>query len=120
MSELSIRINESPASKIGWIILLFVTISNVVGHIGLLLFDNWDSIFVAWATMNLLAAAILFIPYRRGERWAWNVMWVLVIPYAMIILFNPQLGPIYLGEAALLIVGQLLTYRAFFAGETSP
>jgi hypothetical protein len=113
MSDLSIKTNESSVSKIGWGILLFVTISNVVGHIGLLFFDTSDSIFVAWATMNLLAAMILFTAYRRGERWAWYAIWVLIIPYALIIFFNAQIGPIYLGEAALLVVGQLFSYRAF-------
>ena len=113
MSQLVAKINEASVSKIGWIILLFVTISNVLGHIGLLFFDNMDTIFVAWATMNALAATILFIPYKRGERWAWNVIWVLIIPYALIIFFNAEIGPIYLGEAALLVVGQLLAYRAF-------
>jgi hypothetical protein len=117
MSDLSMETNESSVSKIGWGILLFVTISNVVGHIGLLLFDNLDTIFVAWATMNLLAAMILFTPYRRGERWAWYAIWVLIIPFATIIFFNAQIGPIYLGEAALLVVGQLLNYRAFAQAE---
>jgi hypothetical protein len=96
---------------------VFVTISNVVGHIGLLLFDNLDTIFVAWATMNVLAAMILFTPYRRGERWAWYAIWVLIISFATIIFFNAQIGPIYLGEAALLVVGQLLNYRAFSQAE---
>jgi hypothetical protein len=117
MSDLSMETNESSVSKIGWGILLFVTISNVVGHIGLLLFDNLDTIFVAWATMNVLAAMILFTPYRRGERWAWYAIWVLIIPFATIIFFNAQIGPIYLGEAALLVVGQLLNYRAFSQAE---
>ena len=117
MSELSVKTNESSVSKIGWGILLFVTISNVVGHIGLLFFDNLDTIFVAWATMNVLATMILFTPYRRGERWAWYAIWVLIIPFATIIFFNAQIGPIYLGEAALLVVGQLLSYRAFSQAE---
>ena len=117
MSELSMKVNESPVSKVGWIILLFVTISNVVGHIGLLIFDNSDSIFVAWATMNALATMILFTPYRRGERWAWYAIWVLIIPFATIIFFNAQIGPIYLGEAALLVVGQLLNHRVFSQAE---
>lgn len=69
--------------------------------------------------MNLLAATILYIPYRRGEKWAWNVMWVLVVANAMIIFFNAQLGLIYLGQAALLVIGQLLAYRAFLAQEAN-
>jgi hypothetical protein len=38
----------------------------------------------------------------------------LVIPYALVILFNQEIGPIYLGEAALMALGQILTYRTFF------
>ena len=113
MSEIAANVNQSRAARAGWILLLFVTISNVVGHIGLLLFDNPDTVFLAWATMNLLAAAIVAVPYRRGERWAWTILWALVIPYAAIILFNAEIGPIYLGEAALLVLGQLLAARHF-------
>jgi hypothetical protein len=65
--------------------------------------------------MNVLAAGILLIPYRRRERWAWFLVWALVIPYVSVILFNQDVGPIYLAEAALIALGQLLTYRTVFA-----
>lgn len=95
--------------------LLFIAVSSILGHIGLLLFDpGGDVIFLAWAAFNFMAAAILVFPYRRGERWAWYAIWGLVVPYALIILFNAEVGPIYLAEAILLAASQLLTYRSFF------
>jgi hypothetical protein len=81
-------------------ILLFFSIGNVLGHITLSLIESGPpTVFIAWAGFNFLAAGILLIPYRRGEKWAWFIIWVLVIPYALVILFNQEIGPIYLGEA---------------------
>ena len=106
------------AFKIGWGILLFFSIGNVLGHIGLSIFESQPStVFVAWAGMNFLAAGILLIPYRRRERWAWFLIWALIVPYALVILFNQDVGLIYLGEAALMALGQLLTYRTVFAEQ---
>lgn len=114
MSELTI-VKQSTTTKVGWGILLFVAVSNVLGHIGLAIFETGpDTVFIAWAMFNLLAAVILSIPYRRGEKWAWYAIWFTVIPFALVIFSNPEIGPIYLGEAALIVVGQLLTYSAFF------
>ena len=117
MSEVNPE-RRSLAFKIGWGILLFFSIGNVLGHIGLSIFESQPStVFVAWAGMNLLAAGILLIPYRRRERWAWFLIWALIIPYALVILFNQDVGLIYLGEAALMALGQLLTYRTVFAEQ---
>lgn len=114
MSESAITI-RSTTFKIGWGLLIFVAVSNVLGPIGLAIFESGlDTVFIAWATFNLLAAVILTIPYRRGERWAWYAISVTAVPFALVIFSNPEIGPIYLGEAAVIIVGQVLTYRAFF------
>lgn len=113
MSELTMS-NQSTTSKIGWGLLIFVAVSNILGHIGLAIFESGpDTVFIAWATFNLLAAIILAIPYRRGERWAWYAISVTAVPFALVIFSNPEIGPIYLAEAAVIIVGQVLTYRAF-------
>lgn len=120
MSEVNPK-GRSLAFKIGWGILLFFSIGNVLGHIGLSIFESQPStVFVAWAGMNFLAAGILLIPYRRRERWAWFLIWALIVPYALVILFNRDVGLIYLGEAALMALGQLLTYRTVFAQESPP
>ncbi len=114
MSELTIS-NQSTISRIGWGILLFVAASNILGHIGLDIVETGpDTIFIAWATFNLLAAIILFIPYRWGEKWAWVAISLTIIPFVLVIFSNPEIGPIYLGEAALIVVGQVLNYSAFF------
>jgi hypothetical protein len=117
MSETNLK-PRSVAFKIGWGILLFFSIGNVLGHIGLSIFESEPTtIFVAWAGMNFLAAGILLIPYRRGEKWAWSIVWALIVPYALVILFNQDVGPTYLGEAGLMALGQLLTYRTVFGKE---
>ena len=117
MSEVNPE-RRSLAFKTGWGILLFFTIGNVVGHIGLSIFESQPgTVFVAWAGINLLAAGILLIPYRRRERWAWFLIWALIVPYALVILFNQDVGLIYMAEAALMALGQLLTYRTVFAKE---
>jgi hypothetical protein len=114
MSELTIS-NQSTTSKIGWGVLLFVAVSNVLGHIGLAIFESGpDTVFIAWATFNLLAAIILVNPYRRGERWAWYAISVTAVPFALVIFSNPEIGPIYLVEATLIVLGQILTYSGFF------
>jgi hypothetical protein len=76
-----------------------------------------DVVFLAWAAFNLLAATILIFPYRHGEKWAWYAIWGMAIPYALIIFFNSEVGPIYLIESLLITVGQMLTYSAFFGKE---
>lgn len=114
MSEMNPK-PQPLAFKIGWGILLFFSIGNVLGHITLSLIESGPpTVFIAWAGFNFLAAGILLIPYRREEKWAWFIIWALVVPYALVILFNQGIGPIYLGEAALMALGQILTYRTFF------
>ncbi|MGH2582930.1 MAG: hypothetical protein ACRDFQ_08555 [Anaerolineales bacterium] len=85
---------RSLAYKIGLGILLFFSIGNVLGHIGLGIFDPGPTtIFIAWAGFNFLAAGIILIPYRRGEKWAWFIVWAWAVPYALVILFNQEIGP---------------------------
>lgn len=56
MSEMN-SIPQRVAFKIGWGILLFFSIGNVLGHIGLSIFESQPTtVFVAWAGLNFLAA----------------------------------------------------------------
>lgn len=115
MSAISIQ-GQPSRFRVGWGILMFIAVASTLGHIGLLLFDpGFATGFIAWATFEFLLAAILAIPYRRGERWAWYVVWAPVIPYAVVIFFNPDVGPFYLAAAALIVLGQWLASSAFFA-----
>ena len=117
MSELTTTIsNQSIMTKIGWGLLLFVALGNVAGHTALAFFESGpDTVFIAWASFNFMTAVILFIPYRRGEKWAWYAICLMVIPFVLVSFTTPpEIGPIYLVETALIIVGQVLTYNAFF------
>ena len=111
--------SQSTRFKLGWGPLLFLAVGNVVGQLGLLFFDpGGDTVFLAFAAFNLLAAIILAIPYRRGEKWAWYAIWAMVPLYALIIFFNPDVGLIYLGEAVVMALCQLLTYSSFSGKES--
>jgi hypothetical protein len=39
----------------------------------------------------------------------------MIAPYTLIIFFNSEVGPIYMGEAVVMVIGQLLTYSSFFS-----
>ena len=118
MSELNPG-RQSLGFKVGWGILLFVSIGNVRPYRLVHLRDSAQDGLRRLGWDELLAAGILLIPYRRRERWAWFLVWALIVPYVSVILFNQDVGPIYLGEAALMALGQLLTYRTVFATEVA-
>jgi hypothetical protein len=110
----SLASQQTTRFKIGWGLLLFLAAGNVVGQLALMFFDaGGTTVFFAWAAFNLLAVFILAIPYRRGEKWAWYAIWAMVIPYALIIFLNSDVGPIYLGEAAVMAICQFLTFSGF-------
>ena len=100
---------------ISWITLLIISALAALNHI-ILAFVMMDeaTLFVGWAAFNLYSTLVLWIPFRRGERWAWYASWILVIGFAVTILFNMQIGIYYLGAGVLMAVALLLTYPAFF------
>jgi hypothetical protein len=59
--------------------------------------------------MAVLAAAVTLVPFRRGERWAWSVLWVWP---AFFVVHVVTLGTVLPdGIFALLTVGALLVSR---------
>jgi hypothetical protein len=114
MSELTLK-TMSTGFKIGWGILLFLAAGNTLSHFAMLFFNpGSETIHLAWAAFNLLAAAILFIPYRRGEIWSWYAIWAMVLVYALVIFVAPRYGFYYLVQAITMTFGQILTYGTFF------
>ena len=62
---------------------------------------------------------IAAIPFKKGERWAWYVFWILPV-FVLIQLANSQGGFGWQADAAFLVVilaGLLLSYRKFFPKE---
>lgn len=117
MSEITVQ-SQSTAFKIGWWILVALSVVSVLGHAALLFAEPGEEIlFLGWVAFPFFALVVLFIPYRRGERWAWAVTWVMVLAFALVPLFSAEIGLYYLAIAGLLALGQLLTGSALFSKQ---
>jgi hypothetical protein len=108
------RLVQGAFFKTGWILALVVSALMTLNHLVLIFVLNQPTLFIGWAAFNVYACLVLLFPFRQGAQWAWWVSWVLVIALASIIFFGRQIGPLYLGAAALITVGLLLTAAAFF------
>lgn len=106
---------RSTAFKAGWWVLFAISALGVVNHTALVfVMPGEEVLFIGWAAFNLYSTAVLLIPYRRGERWAWTSSWVLVASFAAVVAFDTQIGLFYAGAAVLMAAGQFLTRAAFF------
>jgi hypothetical protein len=68
---------------------------------------------------SLFATIVAFSKYRRGERWAWYIMWILpgMLGLAALLFFThaqAYVGYYYLGAVALAVLGLLAPIRKFF------
>jgi len=72
-----------------------------------------DPLLIGWVAFPLYAAVVLYLPFRRGEKWAWYASWILVLGFAGVI-FNPTYGVYYFGVAMVMALALLLTRPAFF------
>jgi hypothetical protein len=110
---------HSTTFKIGWIALLAISALAALSHI-ILTFVMTDeaTLFIGWAAFNLYSTLVLYVPFRRGEKWAWYTSWILVIGFAVLIFFDTQIGLFYLGAGVLMAVALLLTRPAFFHKES--
>ena len=104
--------------KAGRWILMGLSVSSVVMHAGLLFaLPDEELLFLGWVVFSFYSAVVLAIPYRRGEKWAWFVTWMMVLAFAVVILFDSEFGVMYLVMAGLMAVGQMLARPAFFSSE---
>ncbi len=63
---------------------------------------------------NVLALVVILVPFKRHERWAWYVLWMLPLQWLLQFLFLPDLA--YLILAMLTTAGLMLPYSRFFSG----
>lgn len=111
---------RSTTFTIGWIVLLFISALSTLWLI-ILMFTFVDEapFFIGWAALSLYASLVLYIPFRRGEKWAWYSTWIQVIVFAGAIFFGaPEITMKYLVAAGLMALCLLLTGPAFFQKET--
>jgi hypothetical protein len=108
----------STAFNIGWITLLIISVLATVNHIMLPTYGDPVTFAIGWTGYSLYAIVVLAVPFRRGERWAWYVTWILVIGFAIPILINQDIYAVaYLIAAGVMALSLLLTMPAFFRKE---
>ncbi|MFN8467021.1 MAG: hypothetical protein U0X20_15815 [Caldilineaceae bacterium] len=95
--------------KIGWILLLIGAGLMALNHAVLIFVLDEPTLFAGYTVFNLYALAVLLIPFRRGERWAWICSWLLPLGLTAPALLNGDIAAIYYAVAALCAAGLLLT-----------
>ncbi len=71
---------------------------------------------ITWVFFDIFALVILFKNFRKGERWAWWVLWLLPLLWLFHFLFNPSTVQ-NLVIAAITALGLVLSYRGFFSAS---
>jgi hypothetical protein len=104
--------------KFGWIILLISAALMTLMHFGLIFFLDEPTLFTGFAAFNLYAFLIIYIPFRRGEKWAWVATWILPVGLALPAFNDPDIA-FYYGVAAVCVLGLLLTMQDFFSKSKS-
>lgn len=114
---------EKAYEKYAWVFLLVLSIIGmafgILGFAGLPIFGpdiNTEAQQIAGMLMlglSIFSIAVVLRPYRMGERWAWYVLWYLVMPSVFFIYLG---GPLVLNGPLLVLalLGLLLPVRKFF------
>jgi hypothetical protein len=79
---------------------------------GLIFILDEPTLFTGFAAFNLYAFILIYIPFRRCEKWARFATWILPVGLALPAFNDPDLA-FYYGVAALCVLGLLLTLRDF-------
>jgi hypothetical protein len=102
----------------GWIVLVIISALTTLNHIMLPLYGDSVALALGWTGFSLYASVVIGIPFRRGERWAWYISWILVIGFAYpILIIQESYTVAYLIASGLMAVSLLLTGPAFFRKE---
>ena len=112
----NVNFGKNSLSKTGWIILLVLSALMVLGHFSMIFFQGGDetTLFIGLTVFNLYAFIVIFIPFLRGEKWAWYATWILPIVLVLLAATAPSFAIYYYPAAAVCVLGLLLTMRDFF------
>jgi len=107
---------RSMTFKLGWIALLVISALATLSFITMIfIFTDKPTTYIAWAAYTFYASVVLYVPFRRAEKWAWYTSWTLVIGFAVPILFIRESWVVwFLAAAVVMAVSLLLTRPAFF------
>lgn len=105
---------SSATARSGWAVLVLISITGALNHVlGVVTFATSEDerlAFTMFAGVNVYATAVLLVPYRRRELWAWLVTWLQVAAFASVLpLAGGGIGLGYLVVAAIAALAQLAT-----------
>lgn len=113
-----IAATRSAAFEACRIIMLIISVLMTLNHIMLPLYGDPIGLALGWTGFSLYAIAVLAIPFRRCERWAWYTSWILVIGFAApILIIQESYTVAYLIAAGVMTLILLMTRPAFFRKE---
>lgn len=115
MSAQTVATPRNTTFKIGWIVLLILSALAAFWHTAaVFIMMDEATLFLGWAAFNLYSTIVLYLPFRRGAKWAWYTSWLLVIGFAAPILISQESFTVYyLGAAVIMAVSLLLTRPTF-------
>jgi len=100
--------------KVGWIILLIIAALMTLSHFSLIFILDEPNLFTGFAAFNFYSFVVILIPFRRVEKWAWLITWILPIGLAIPAATDTNIAIYYFGIVAVCVLGLLLTLRDFF------
>lgn len=113
----TLNASQSRSFTAGWVLLILSAALMALNHLVLIFALDEPVLFLGWTAFNFYALAVIAIPYRRLEKWAWYATWILPIGLAAAALLDPNIALYYYSVAAAGVLGLLLTMRGFFAVE---
>jgi hypothetical protein len=111
----NIKVSQNSRFKIGWIILLVSAALMTLGHLSMIFFLKEPNLFIGFSAFTLYSFVVILIPFRRVEKWAWLITWILPIGLAIPAANDPKIAIYYFGMAAVCVLGLLLTMQDFFS-----
>ena len=112
-----IKVGQNSRFKIGRIILLAAAALMTLNHFSMIFALNEPTLFAGYTAFTLYAFLVLYIPFSRGEKWAWYASWILPIGLAAPAFLNADIAILYYSVAAVCVLGLLLTGQDFFARD---
>ncbi len=67
---------ENLRFKIGWVILFIATALMTLNHVTGIFYQAEPILFTGFAAFTLYAFLVIYIPFRRAEKWAWYTTWI--------------------------------------------
>lgn len=103
--------------KAGWMLLIVAAALMALNHFVLIFALDEPTLFIGYAAFNAYSLTVLYIPFRRREKWAWYATWILPVGLAAPAYTASDIAIMYYTVAAVCVAGLLLTMPYFFSAD---